>query len=392
MKNRVKSLVLDANGIPLPENVFFDTLVRGIFGLKITADDFHPAIRKNRRIQKYFGQRYESLSYVIDWRDAICESPELDVHVCNLLNLVEVASARKNISRYPLIFVLHSAAGDNLSMLHRATGWLNHRKGKLAVFVGNEYDLLEEKIQFIKSVEADFICSQLPIETARWLYAECGRSRILPTPHALNPRVYFPDAPHLRTIDMGFVGDLYARIIGDSERTALVEYIQQHGPSLGIHYDFRFKRYSRNEWAQFLRSCKGILGAESGTYYLDRRGEGIARAKAYTSAHPQAELAEIIENCFTGLEHISGKAISSRHFEPIGTKTCQVLIEGEYNGILKADEHFISVKKDLSNVAEALSRFMNDNYRNTMVEEAYHYVLSNHTYRHRVESLLDVVL
>jgi len=392
MAMRVKTLIIDANGIPLPENVFFDTFFRGILGIKATVDDFPSVFRKVRKIQKHFGHRYESLSYVLDWRDAFCYSPELDVQVCNLLNLVDVGLAKRNITHYPLIIVLHSAAGDNMSMILKAVEWLNDRQGKLVVFVGNEYDLLDEKIQFIKSVEAEFISSQLPIESASWLYAECDRSQVLAMPHALNPRVYSPDASQLRKIDIGFVGDLYAKLIGDSEKNSLVEYLQRHASSLGIKCDFRFQRYSRNDWAQFLRSCKGMIGAESGTYYLDRRGEGIARARAYVNAHPQAGLGEVVENCFTGLDCISGKAISSRHFEPIGTKTCQVLIEGGYNGILRADEHYICVKKDLSNIEDALSRFMNGRYRSDIAEYAYQYVLLNHTYDHRVKSLLNAVL
>jgi len=54
---------------------------------------------------------------------------------------------------------------------------------------------------------------------------------------------------------------------------------------------------------------------------------------------------------------VSGKSISSRHFEATGAKTCQILLR---------DESFCR----------------------RMAEETYEYALAPHTYAHRVERLL----
>ncbi len=89
---------------------------------------------------------------------------------------------------------------------------------------------------------------------------------------------------------------------------------------------------------------------------------------------------------------VSGKAISSRHFEPMGTKTCQFLLEGDYNGILRPEEHYVAVRRDLSDVDEAARRFRDDGDRQEIADRAYEYALSEHTYAHRVESILDVAL
>jgi spore maturation protein CgeB len=86
---------------------------------------------------------------------------------------------------------------------------------------------------------------------------------------------------------------------------------------------------------------------------------------------------------------VSGKAISSRHFEPIGTKTCQLLLEGNYNDILTAGEHYIPIRKDYSNLTDALGKFMDDDYRRAITERAYEYVMSNHTHNHRIAHMLD---
>jgi spore maturation protein CgeB len=177
------------------------------------------------------------------------------------------------------------------------------------------------------------------------------------------------------------------------ERTNLIQFFQRNGNRFGISCDIRTQRLPREKWAQFLRICKGILGAESGTYYLDRTGQVFEDVKKYVKTHPDASYEEVFENFFKGRSSpFSGKAISSRHFEPIGTKTCQILIEGEYNGILKADEHYVAVRRDLSNIDEVIRRLRDDSYRKAMVDRTYEYIMSSHTYRHRVETLLKAVL
>lgn len=96
--------------------------------------------------------------------------------------------------------------------------------------------------------------------------------------------------------------------------------------------------------------------------------------------------------CFAGLDVISGKSISSRHFEAAGTKTCQILIDGKYNGILEADKHYIGVKKDLSNIEDVIQKFKDEAYRNLIANQAYEHVIAEHTYQIRIATLLNAVL
>jgi hypothetical protein len=390
MKDNIKTLLLDANGLTW-KAILTDTTLRGFLHVPFdyTSRTTSP---QSTLIRKLFGIRNESLSYVLDWREALCETAQLNVEVCNISNLVEYFRCLRAIGHYSLIIILHSATGDNMSILLKTAEWFKKRRGKLIIFIGNEYNLMADKIKFIRSVEAEYVCSQLPFETACWLYADCPRSKILAIPHALNPTLYSPDPSSSRKIDIGFIGHLYHTLIGDMERTNLIQFFQRDGKGLGISCDIRTQRLPREKWAQFLKACRGILGAESGTYYLDRTGQIIEDVKKYVKAHPGASFGEVYEIFFKNcLSPVSGKAISSRHFEPIGTKTCQILIEGGYNGILKADEHYISVEKDLSNIEDVIQRFKDNSYRRSMVERTYEYVMDSHTYRHRVDTLLRAI-
>jgi hypothetical protein len=390
MGARLKTLVLEAEGSGWKE-ITADTALLGLLRLKS-----YPAIPprlRGVRVLRGLTSRYEALAYVKDWRDALCQSQALDVQVCNITNFVDYATRLRAIRLFDLVIVLHSATGDSLKLLKSFARQFRRRRGTLIVFMGNEYELIREKVEFLRSVAADFVCTQLPLEVGRWLYANCASTTVLAMPHALNPTIYRAPRSAARAVDIGFIGASYPPFIGDVERTRLVQTVAACARSWNLSCEIRSKNVPRAEWASFLKRSKGTLGAESGTYYLDRDGEIISRGKAFLASRPDASFDDLHAQVFANpsVKHVSGKCISSRHFEAIGTRTCQVLLEGDYNGILDPGLHYISVKKDLSDLDHAIERFKDDAHREEIAETAYEYVLDAHTYAHRVGTLLNAV-
>jgi hypothetical protein len=262
----------------------------------------------------------------------------------------------------------------------------------LLTFFGNEYTRMPEKIAFARDSGSDFIASQLPLAAARWLYVDCPEARILAAPAALNPHRYFPlDQP--RDTDIGFRGDLYPLSIGDQERTRILEYFRLHGEDHGLRTDIVYLREAGERWQRFLNRCNGIVGAESGTYYLERDDATEQAVKAWLQGHPDTDFAALHARFFARHPRpVSGKAISSRHFEAIGTRTAQILLEGAYNDILEPDRHYFCVRKDLSNVAEVTERFADPVERGRIADAAYALAHDSHTYAHRAASLLQAAL
>ncbi|MEZ4561148.1 MAG: hypothetical protein R2853_00215 [Thermomicrobiales bacterium] len=251
---------------------------------------------------------------------------------------------------------------------------------------------MPEKISFLRSVGADFVGSQLPLLAAQWLYEECRDTQVLPAPHALNARVYTRRNTGERPIDIGFIGDFYPWFIGDIERTQAIELFRQRAGEFGLRSDFRRQRLAREDWVSFLNQTYGVIGGESGTYYLERDDQSQRAVSAFLRANPSATFDDVFDRFFkTYPVTVSGKAISSRHFEPIGTGACQILLEGDYNGILKADEHYISLRKDHANLHDVVERFTDETYREEMVERTRDYVLTEHTHDVRVASLLEAI-
>jgi len=390
---KLKTLYLDANGFG-KEMIQADTILRGIFRQETGAKP-PPFIRRSKRVRQMFAylrDAFAMLSYVRDWREAVLASPNLDVEVVNINNLVALLGSLAWIQKWDLIIVSHAASGDDMTVLNRVERLLARRRGKLVVFIGNEYDLLDEKIGFLRETRADYVCSQLPLAAAKYLYGEVSGTTILEMPHALNPAVYYPIPTIPRTVDIGFIGDIYWPFVGDQERTLLIRHFEEKGADYGLRCDIRKIRVDRYEWATFLRGCHSIIGAESGTYFLTDRGRVLQAARTYNLDHNRAAtFDEVYERFFRGQPQISGKSISSRHFEPIGTKTGQILLEGEYNGVLQPEVHYISVRRDLSDIDQTVERFKDVTYRQRIIDQAYDHVMAEHTYARRVARLVATV-
>lgn len=64
---------------------------------------------------------------------------------------------------------------------------------------------------------------------------------------------------------------------------------------------------------------------------------------------------------FRSKEKLPLRLITGRNIEAAACGTIQLLFEGEYNGFLKPDIHYIRLKKDFSNINEVEKR-MNDNH------------------------------
>ncbi len=125
-------------------------------------------------------------------------------------------------------------------------------------------------------------------------------------------------------------------------------------------------------WYNFLLSCKYTLGVESGASVLDRDGSVDKRVQDFLQLHPYASFEEVQAACFADLDgKLQLQVVGPRHLEACLTKTCQILTEGDYNGILKPFVHYIPVKKDFSNVTEVLELVSKDELRSQIVENAY---------------------
>ena len=319
-----------------------------------------------RKKAKYYLDRnsYSTLSYVNDWLEAFYRLLPNVIKAINISNFADLMRYRKSVEKAELVIIMHSAFGDNLSVINILRDLISYRSGKLILFVGNEYGDMSNKFDFINLVEPEFLASQLPKKSANWLYSKCKFGKIILAPPALN-ELKFRNLNHARNIDLGFRGDRYPPLVGDDRRNKIIDLVQELTPRLNMSKDIKFSRVDADKWVLFLNRWHGTIGGEAGTVNLNQPTDMTSDQAI-----------------------VSGKAISSRHFEAIGTSTCQILIEGEYNGILVPDKHYIAVRPDFSNLSGALEKFKDQKYRSGIAECAYSLAIENHTYSKRVSNIL----
>jgi len=139
------------------------------------------------------------------------------------------------------------------------------------------------------------------------------------------------------------------------------------------------------DWYRFLSQCRAFLGCEGGASLLDPGGEIRFKVEQYVRNHPDASFEEVEKNCFPNQDYnIRLFTLSPRHFECAVTKTCQVLLEGNYGGILLPGVHYIEVKKDYSNIEDVIEQIRNVRHCEQIAENAYRDIVQSGKYTYRV--------
>jgi hypothetical protein len=159
------------------------------------------------------------------------------------------------------------------------------------------------------------------------------------------------------------------------------------GAAAGIRCDISTDRRDTilgDDWYRFLMRCRWTFGVESGTSIIDRDGSIRRRTEAFTSAHPNASFSEIEASCFPGVDGTARLfAISPRHLEACITGTAQILTEGDYNGVLRPNEHYLPLRKDFTNLPDVLSLLTDDRLREDLIGRTRSDIVASGAYTYR---------
>jgi hypothetical protein len=383
----------------------------------------------------------DRLSYYDDWLDAFRAHASFDVIEFNIAVRNQQRALREKVSNCDAIVLLHSTNGDTIVYLEPYASVLADRKVPLLSFVGNEVNLpgspMAEKRRVLSIIRPDWIATQLLQEAGDYLFGDIAGRAVVSIPHALNHRVFCVTRPaEERPIDIGARLARYLPQIGDDDRNRIVDAFHKLGSEGRLTVDISDRRYDREAWADFLNHCKATVSSEAGSWYLERddaavnaiRADVLGKTSGVVIANDSPLRAlghslpwwaraalrrvlgaglvqhEALINEKLSYEDIHarfyasrarpsfyGKCISSRHFDAIGTKTCQIMFPGRFNDILIADKHYLALASDFSNLQEVLTRFHDTAERHRIVEAAHAHIMEAHTYAHRMDDI-EVIL
>lgn len=139
-----------------------------------------------------------------------------------------------------------------------------------------------------------------------------------------------------------------------------------------------------DEWVRRLGDAKCTLGVESAASLLDFTGGYQRRTDAYLKKHPNATFEEVERKAFPGVDNRFNTAqISPRCFEAAAMRTCMILYEGSYSGILEPNRHYLPLKKDFSNFEEVCAVLTDHERLQEVCDQAYKEVAQNPKYSYK---------
>jgi len=155
-------------------------------------------------------------------------------------------------------------------------------------------------------------------------------------------------------------------------------------PTVGMSTDISLRNEDTligDDWYRLLLRSRWTIGVEGGASAIDRDGSIRARTLTYEADHPGASFEEVEAACFPGVDGtLNLMALSPRHLEACATRTAQVLIEGDYNGVLEPGLHYLALKADFSNLNDVLSIMRDDVLRERIAQRAFDDVVGSGSY------------
>ena len=150
-----------------------------------------------------------------------------------------------------------------------------------------------------------------------------------------------------------------------------------------------------DDWFKFLLRSRYTLGVEAGSSVIIREASTFSDYWAFIQAAPEATFEEIESMFFPGMDgNIDYRVLAPRHLEAVLTRTGQVLIEGEYSGVLSPGEHYIELRRDLSNFDEVVAQLADEGFRLELVDRAYRDIVESGRYSYQVyvDTILNAML
>jgi hypothetical protein len=192
-----------------------------------------------------------------------------------------------------------------------------------------------------------------------------------------------------RDIDVGYRAWHAAKWLGrhGQLKTEIARLFAERGPKHGLRVDIstddRDVLYG-DDWSRFMARSRYTIGVEGGASILDRDGSLRARVYDYELEHPDATFEEVEAACFPGRDgELALYAVSPRHLEACVSRTCQVLVRGDYNGVLEADRHYLALEPDFSNLDEVLETMRRDDRRAAIADAAFEDVVRGGRWTYR---------
>ena len=313
-------------------------------------------------------------------------------HNIFVLSSVGDLPAGFNIDAFDVLVIHYSIvvfAGSYLS--EWAKDRIANFKGLKVQYIQDEYRELNRVQIEIDRLGIDLLFTCTPRHLWKYVYPDHILPRVTLRPTLTG---YVPE--HLlsmsakpiaeRSTDVFYRGRKLPYWIGSAamEKYEIAQEFSRRARDSGLVLDLASSEHERlygEEWLRRLGDARCTLGVESAASLLDFTGGFQRRTDGYVQAHPAASFTEVEGACFPGIDNrFSTAQISPRCFEAAAMRTCMVLFEGGYSGILEPGRHYLALKKDFSNFETVCSNIRDHQYLQSITDRAYAEIAQNRAY------------
>jgi hypothetical protein len=345
-----------------------------------------------RKILVIYGASAAHVSTTHHYVEAFKRHSRFDVHY---LCIEDSPDRPTDLSRYDAVWLNYCARLIFPGLVPDALKEsLAAYRGPKLVAVQDEYDDTNKLREELRRIGASVILTCAPQGSLEYVY----------------PRSMFPGV-RFETVLTGYVSDDLLDIEGIrplAERPIVVGYrgrdlsfrygdlarqkaeiglrVREACLSRGLPCDIAVDETSRiygSAWLGFVKSCRVMLGSESGSNVFDFDGSLIELYRKMKAEDPDLQYERFRPFIAEREKKIDMGQISPRMFEASAMRTAMVLMRGRYSGLLEPDEHYIALEPDYSNLGHVLEQIKDLPALEAMVERAYRDLIATDAYSYR---------
>ncbi len=193
-----------------------------------------------------------------------------------------------------------------------------------------------------------------------------------------------------RSIDVGYRSRVMPYYLGDlgREKAIIAERFEKICREGGLVSDISVQEHDRlygKRWLEFLTCSRFLLGTASGASVVDFSGDIRRNCERFLGLHPRATYEEVKARFFADVDgKLTIDAMSPRIFEATALGCTLVQHEGAYGGVLAPDTHYVSIRKDYSNIGDVIDRMKDAEYCRRIAAAAHRDLIASGAYSYRV--------
>ncbi|MDB3995868.1 hypothetical protein N9441_02980 [Candidatus Pelagibacter sp.] len=343
----------------------------------------------------------QTLSYQIGWVSAFKNTNLFDCDFLNLDNFFPFQKKIPNIQNlndlifknYDCIILLHSVFSNACLVPFYIQKIIRHKKAFKVFFIGNEYKHMPEKINFTKYLKINLFITQSHLKSVINLYKECLKINVEYISNTgVDENIFYPKISYeQREPIIGYRTAPEPLYFGHQERTRLFKFLKEYS-LINRNYLFDVSldikdRFGYLEWANYINSCKCMFASNTGCDYFTLNDD--LRNRVNNSKITNFNI--IYDKFFKNLNKSTVyRCVTGKITEPAATKTALILVEGDYYNF-QPNIHYISLKKDYSNIDECMEKLNDLQFINLITENSYKLVKENYLYHHLINKLYNFI-